>query len=319
MTRRNQLQAVLEGKEPDGLGSIFWKHFGVDEKQGEAARRAHDQWISATDPVFVKVMNEALYPHSQEFTSAADWDSVEPYPTTHTLFTAQKELVADMVAAYRDTHHVLATVHGVTASAYHARGGGAEYEEKRGQLTAALRENEELVGAKFRTIGESLLAQVEELMALGIDGVFLAALGGEGSNFTDEEFARHIRPHDLAILEAVGRAGGIRYLHICKEDIVLDRYDGYPVEIVQVAEHLNGIALDELRTRFPGAVIVGGVDNMDPYFTTADGSAEELAAAAAASISDTARFIVGADCSLPDSTDPAIVGALSRAAQNTND
>lgn len=314
MTRRDQLQAILDGQAPQGFGSIFWKHFGSDEKQGQAAKRAHDDWIARTDPVFVKVMNEALYPHGTEFSGAADWAAVQPYSVDDPQFQAQLALVTEMVEAYRETHHVIATVHGVTASAYHARGGGMEYEDKRGQLTAALREDEELVGAKFRVIGESLVAQAKELMRTGLDGVFLAALGGESANFTDEEFARHIRPYDVALLEAVGEAGGIRFLHICKEDVALERYAGYPVEIVQLGEHLNDVSLDQLRTHFPGAVVVGGVDNMDAYFR-GDGtlSAEDMAKAAVASVSDHTRFIVGADCSLPDATNPDLVGSLSRA------
>ncbi|MBK7820285.1 MAG: hypothetical protein IPJ61_04220 [Tessaracoccus sp.] len=316
MTRREELTAILAGEPTRGLGSVFWKHFAADEHSGPAAKAAHDRWIAETDPVFVKVMNEALYPHAEEFAGAPDWASVEPYAVDHPALKAEIELAADMVAAYGQTHHVLATVHGVTASAFHARGGSTDYEEKRAQLPRALREDPEVVGAAFATIGASLVTQAAAFMDAGVDGVFLAALGGEAHNFTDEEFAAHVRPYDVAVLDAVGAAGGLRYLHICKENVALHRYAGYPVDIVQVGEHANDLTLDDLRAAFPGAVIVGGIDNTDSYFVDG-GHTDALVTAASAADTQHARFIVGADCSLPDDTDPHLVGALSRALRTT--
>lgn len=317
MTKRQEMTALLDGRSDAGMGSIFWKHFGADEQLGDRARAAHDAWIAGTEPAFVKVMNEQLYPHEQEFQSSADWAAVEPYPPDHPHLKEQWALVKELVDAYSATHHVFATVHGLTASAFHARGGGDDYEDKRGQLADALREDEELVGSKLKVIGQSLVDQVEDLMTTGIDGVFLAALGGESTNFTDEEFAQHVRPWDVALLEAVGTAGGLRYLHICKEDIVLDRYDGYPVDFVQVATHLNDISMDDMRRRFPDAVVVGGVDNLDSYFLgRGDTSPEAMSARAIAAITEPSRFLIGADCSLPNPTSPDVVGALSRAAHS---
>ncbi|MFT3886699.1 MAG: uroporphyrinogen decarboxylase family protein [Arachnia sp.] len=316
MTRRDEFTAILAGEPTGALGSLFWKHFAAGEHAGPAAKAAHDRWIEATDPLVVKVMNEAIYPHEEEFTGAADWVSVAPYPVDHPALVAERELVADMVAAYRATHHVFATVHGVTASAFHARGGSTDYDEKRYQLAQALREDPELVGDRFAVIGRSLVDQAVAFLQAGVDGVFLAALGGEGHLFTDDEFAAYIRPHDIAVLEAVGDAGGLRYLHICKENVVLARYAGYPVDIVQVGEHLNDLSLDDLRAAFPGAVVVGGVDNTDPYFHDG-GSVSPLVREAVAADTQHARFIVGADCSLPDDTDPQLVGALSRALRTT--
>lgn len=311
MTRRDELTAILAGEPTQGLSSIFWKHFAPAERAGDEAYAAHVRWIAATDPVLVKVMNEALYPHGQEFADSRDWASVKAYPTDHLAMRAQRDLVSRMVDSYSPTHHVLVTMHGVTASAFHARGGSDDYDQKRTQLTAALREDPALVEEKFALIGESLVAQAKEFMRAGADGVFLAALGGEAGNFTDEEFDRVVRPHDIAILEAVGEAGGLRYLHICKEDVALDRYAGYPADIVQVGEHVNGLDLGSLRALFPQAVIVGGVDNADPYFVDG-GSADSLAREVRQAVADHTRLIVGADCSLPDATDPDLVGALSR-------
>ncbi|AQP47385.1 hypothetical protein BW730_07590 [Tessaracoccus aquimaris] len=308
------LAAALSGEPQSRFGSVFWKHFPTDAQLGDAALAAHAEWVEETHPLIVKAMNEQLYPHGDEFARASDWATVTPYEPDHPALQAQVDLVTRLIAEFGEDLPVFATVHGVTASAFHARGGPNDYEERRHQLTDALRADPVTVGSAFDVIGASLLAQTTAMLDAGVDGIYLAALGGESSNFTREEFERHIRPHDLAILEATRAVGRLSFLHICKEDIDLARYAGYPVDIVQVALHLNPITEAQMREAFPGAVVVGGIDNFDPYFLGAGdpADAESLATGAISSMTRS-RTIIGADCSLPDTTPADVVGRLASA------
>lgn len=308
MTRAT-FEATIAGSRT-GLPSLFWKHFPASATLGEEAIAVHQEWMEETGAVLVKVMNEQLYPDVGPLPSGADWARVPAYPMSHPHLGAQTALVASLVERYGQTHPVLATIHGVTASAFHARGGGARYEQERHQLVDALRDDPDTVRAALERIADSLEAQARAYLDAGADGIFYAALGGERTLFTDGEFEQFIRPLDLRILEAIGEAGGLRYLHICKEDVSLDRYRDYPAEIVQAGLHSNDFGLPELRAAFPRAVLVSGFDHTDPVFVTGEDPAAAARAVLEQRAAVTGPVMVGADCSIPDHAEPARIAEI---------
>jgi len=316
MNKRQVLDDVLAGRATAGTPSLFWKHFRPEEALGEAAVAAHRDWVAETEPVLVKVMNEQLYPASGPFASGSEWSAIGPYPTDDPRFQQQLALVREVVALYGQTHQVFVTMHGVVASAFHANG-VKPYEEKRTVMSSALRDDPEVVDRAYQVVADSLVEHARAYLAAGADGIVYAALGGERNNYTREEFDTHVRPRDLQVLEAIGAAGGKRLLHICKDDLDLDRYDGYPAEMVGWGARLNDISLAEGRTRFPSATLVGGIDNTDPYFATESPDREraaELVRQAIADAGSARRLIVSSDCSLPDPTPSSPVAAVSAAA-----
>ncbi len=315
MTPRNQIKGLLAG-QPAGQLTLFWKHFGPAEALGQPAVDAHRTWIEQTKPAVVKVMNEQLYPHGARFTDPSQWGQVGPYPASHPAIQRELEVVRTLVDQYGSTHHVLVTVHGLVASAFHARGGGADYDDQRHELVDALRAEPALVAQAYERIGESLVEHVNAYLDAGADGIFLAALGGERGNFTADEYDRYVRPYDQAILAAAGNRGALRFLHICKDDVDLARFAAYEAEFVHTGEHLNDFGLADLRRQFPTAVVCGGIDNQDPFFVgpSDPGRAAELVAGALDAAAGDQRFLICADCSLPNHTPPAQVALISEAA-----
>lgn len=59
----------------------------------------------------------------------------------------------------------------------------------------------------------------------GVDSVYYAGLGAETRWYTDEEFAKWIKPFDLKIMKAIKDAGGYCFLHMCKSGLNMKRYD----------------------------------------------------------------------------------------------
>ena len=76
-------------------------------------------------------------------------------------------------------------------------------------------------------IADIMCELVAESAKLGVDGIYYASLGGEHHFFTDEEFAKWIEPFDKRILQAGREAGLDLFLHICKENLNMQRYAGY--------------------------------------------------------------------------------------------
>ena len=134
-----------------------------------------------------------------------------------------------------------------------------------------------------------------------VDGIYYAALGAEHHFFTDEEFATWIEPYDLRILKAAKEAGLYNFLHICKENLNVQRYANYGelVDVVNWGVYETDFSLDEGRKLFPNATIMGGLANRSGVLV--DGSHKEIRDAVRKIIKDfgTTGFILGADCTLP--------------------
>lgn len=310
MNKRQVLDDVLAGRPTVSVPTLFWKHFAADDALGDAAVRAHRDWVTATDPVLIKVMNEQLYP------VAPDWESVATYRVDEPRFQGQLQVVRALVEEYGESHQVFVTMHGVVISAFHSTGVPG-YEPNRMLVSKALREQTEAVDAAYQTVAESLIAHAEAYLDAGADGITYAALGGERSNFTADEFARHVRPRDLAVLEAIGDAGGTRMLHLCKDDLDIDRFRGYPAEMVSWGARLNDISFERARSLFPDATLVGGIASDDPLFARGPHAGHDSIATIARVVAENGgqeRLIVSADCSLPDQTAGRDVGVVAAAA-----
>lgn len=79
----------------------------------------------------------------------------------------------------------------------------------------------------MQRITDVLCALAKSYIEAGLDSIYYAALGGEREFFTDEEFAKWIKPFDLQIMQAIKAAGGYCFLHICKDGLNMERYQDY--------------------------------------------------------------------------------------------
>src|SRR5690606_5637140 len=123
---------------------------------------------------------------------------------------------------------------------------------------------------------------VESSLQAGAQGIYYAALGGERSLFTDEEFADLIEPVDRAVLGAAQGASAFNILHICKDRVDLKRYASYQPQVVNWAVHEGNPPLIAGRELFPESTLLGGLDDRAGVLVT--GTAEEIEAAVASTI-----------------------------------
>ena len=59
----------------------------------------------------------------------------------------------------------------------------------------------------------------------GVDSVYYAGLGAETRWYTDEEFAKWIKPFDLKIMKAIKETQAATASYICKSGLNMKRYD----------------------------------------------------------------------------------------------
>lgn len=298
--------AVYNGKIPDRVPVAFWYHFPPDCRAGENAVSAHLRFFEESGSDLCKVMNENTCPDNPKIKEAADWSNLEPFSPTDEYFVRQIDLVKKVTEAVNGEAVVLATVHGLVASAYHTLGGTELYDHDGLILTKHMRENPEGMMHAFRMITDYLKNLCRACIDAGADGIYFASLGGERKMFTDEEFAKFIKPFEIEILESIGSVPAFNVLHMCKNDLNLKRYLDYPCRVLNWGVFEDNISLQEGRELFgKDKIYLGGMD--DRAGVIVDGELEEITQFVKDLIKSfgTENFILGADCTLPTNIDSA--------------
>lgn len=107
----------------------------------------------------------------------------------------------------------------------------------------------------------------------GVDSVYYAGLGAETRWYTDEEFAKWIKPFDLKIMKAIKDAGGYCFLHMCKSGLNMKRYDeDYAAlsDVVNWGVYEAPMSLEDGKKQFPGKTILGGLENRSGVLVDGD-------------------------------------------------
>ena len=317
MTKKERVQAAVRRQPVDHVPACFSLHFPREIAFDEPGVQAHLDFYRRTDCDVLKIMNENLVPLIGEMHSPADWSKVPAYNRRSPFMQRQLDMVKRILDEAGDAY-ALATVHGICASAIHPLEATYGYKPVRELFVEQMRTNKRpMLDARAR-IADAMCDLAQACIELGCSGIYYAALGGERHFFTDEEFAEAVMPYDIRILKAIREAGGDIFLHICKEDLNMERYRGYGdyCDVVNWGVYETNFSLEEGRKLFPNAAIMGGLANRSGVLV--DGTIEELQAAVRDVIRSfgTTGFILGADCTLPTEIPYERIAAAVHAAAN---
>ena len=292
MNRVERVRAALAGAPVDRVPASFWFHFPRDKAHGEASVKAHLEYFQESGVDFLKIMNEHPYRANVSIKTPSDWRQVRPAPITAPFYQEQLDEVKRIVDRLGDESLAIVTVFSPFASGNHA----SDH-----QVTEHLKAEPEAVSQGLAAIAESLARFALGCVEAGASGIYFAAQGGEEDRFAEQEFLRHIKPHDLTVLNAVEDHGEFHLLHICRDRVRLPLYADYPGHAVNWAATKHNLSLVEGRDLFK-RTIVGGMDDRG---VLVDGSPEEIRAGVGAVITGfgTRGLIVGADCTVPTGID----------------
>lgn len=311
MNKRQRVMAAVTGTAPDRAPAGFWLHFPVGYEAGEKAVQIHLDFFAATGTDLCKVMNENSLPNSPQLNTAADWGKLEPIPHTAPFIQRQVELVRRVCQEVGKEAVVLATIHGMVASAFHYLGGGALYDNDKLAITRHLRENPDAFRHGMEIIGEYLDYLCGACLEAGADGLYFASLGGETAMMTDAEFEEFFKPYEVAILKKYDKAAPcFNVLHMCKDHLNLSRYLGYPTRVINWGVYEGNLSLTQGAALFgPDHILLGGLD--DRAGVLVDGTTEEIEEAVHRILDEvgTNNFILGADCTLPTDIAPERIAA----------
>lgn len=301
MTKKQRVIAAIRKEPVDHVPSSFSLHFPADISRGEAAVDAHIDFLERTGCDVLKIMNENLVPQIGEMNSPKDWEKIPAHTKDAPFIRAQLDMVERILERADDDVFSVATIHGICASMIHPIEARYGYVAVRNMLCEHLRTDAAPLVSAMDRVTDAMCELVVECVSRGVDGIYYAALGGERHFFTDEEFAQYIEPYDKRILATIRENGAYSFLHICKENLNMQRYADYGrlVDVVNWGVYETNFSLEEGRELFPKATIMGGLANRSGVLV--DGTLEELEMAVHEIITDfgTRGFILGADCTLP--------------------
>ncbi len=303
MTRRQRVEAVLQGKTPDRVPVCFWHHFG--DLSPEDTVKAHVKWLEDSGEDLLKMMSDEFffYPLNGAKTPA-DFLALRPLGKNAPYVRGQIERAGQICNAVAGSVVTLYNTFSPYANLKHAMG--------QERAVALLKESPEAFGHVLNVILTDTLDVIEGLLTeSGTDGLMLCMQGAEETLFSEEDYLRFLRPGEQAIVEAANRLSDRNLLHLCGWDgipDILERWKDYPSAMVNWDVDVERVKLRDGKAYFGGRVLLGGLNNR-PGSVMTDGTKEEVQAAVKSVLKEAegSRFILGADCSLPSDIDPVRV------------
>ncbi|SHK48550.1 uroporphyrinogen decarboxylase [Anaerocolumna jejuensis DSM 15929] len=317
MTKKERVMAAIQGKEVDHVPVGFSLHFPCGEEKGERGVLSHLKFFQETDTDIIKIMNENLVPDVGEIQVPSDWSKIPSYSLKDSFIQKQLDMVKAILEQADKTAFCIGTIHGICASAIHPIESRYGYEKVRDLFCTHIRENKTPVVEAFKRITDIMCQLAVKYKELGVDGIYYAALGGEKHYFTEEEFAEVMEPFDKQILNTAKEAGLINFLHMCKNNLNMERYASYNelADVVNWGVYETDFSLEEGRKLFQGTTVMGGLKNRSGVMV--EGTIEELKAEAKQVIKGYGKksFILGADCTLPTEIPYERIRAIVEAAR----
>jgi len=293
-SKREAVLSLLDrGAKPGRVPAAFFIHFDERSRLGRAAVAKHLEYFRFTGMDFVKIQYERTFPARPEIRTPADWKAMPRYGLD--FYAPQLEAVAGLVKALKQEALVLVTLYSPFMCAGHTA--------TRELLVRHFEQDPDAVRQGLKTITESVLMFVRECIRLGVDGFYASTQGGEAGSPGDARFFKAcVMPSDLAVMREINEACRFNILHVC--DYVapyadLSPFLAYPGHVVNCNPHLTtgALGLREVARLF-GRPVMGGMDRKGVIVS---GSQDEIRRAVG-SVLDAApeRFILGADCTLPE-------------------
>ena len=297
MNKKEIVLSLLDDSvETPYIPAAFFLHFDPHFHRGQAAIDKHLEYFHYTGMDYVKIQYENRFPDRPEIQTPADWAKMPRYGED--FYADQIAIAKGLVAAAGKDALVVMTLYSPFMCAGHSVG--------KELLAQHLRENPAQTKNGIEIITESLMIFVKGCIAAGVDGFYHSTQGGETHRFEGSSiFDECIRPYDLALMEEIERNCHFNILHVCDYEggyTDLSPFVDYPGHVVNASLKVGEQTLTpaEISEMF-GRPFMGGMDRHGMITT---GNLPEIKAAVESVCEEApAKFILGADCTLPGDID----------------
>lgn len=306
------LQVLDQSRANDYVPVFFNLHF--NDKFGYKAVKSHIDWFRSTHVDFVNVKYEFL-PQQVEVKTPADWKKIKEIPASQ--WTEQIEVVSELARELKNEAFIIPTVYSPLALLNQFTGvwNATDKEAAKKQLFDLVKKDPEAVKPALEAITKSLVYYIREARKAGADGFYISSQGGDVESFGGKLFRELIKPYDKQLSDVANEVAPFNILHVCEGGghftaSSFNDYLDYPGSIVNVPYHeFQGTPLTtkQVAALFKRPVL-GGLPRASKIYT---GTLEEAKAEVDEILKNApANFILGADDSVPNDSDPDKLRAL---------
>ena len=325
MSKRERLEATIAGQPVDRLAVALWRHWPVDDQDGERLARATLAFQRMFDFDFIKVTPssnycladwgaESRWVGNEEGTrewgrrviqKPEDWAQLRVLDPKSGLLGEVGQAFFAIGREVKDQVPFVPTIFNPLAQARNLAGE---------RLVSDIRQRPQEVKAGLETITRSVVRFIEALRPAGIAGIFLALQHATHDLLTEEEYREFGRPYDLRVLEAT-EGLWFNLLHLHGSNVMFDLVADYPVQAVNWHDQETPPSLKDAVERVPGA-LVGGLRQWE---TMLRGTPDQVRAEVRAARLQTGgrRLVIGTGCVTPITAPWGNIWAVREAVETT--
>lgn len=317
MSNKKQLVLdALKNKATERVPVGFWFHYTKNEmlpvSENPEMRKqnldGHKKFVQEFKPDFVKLMSDGYFfePKTAKFLhnvkSAKELYELKPVSKDDSWITEQVSLVKELTSSFGNE---VLTFYNIFAPATAFKWSVEGTDKKLAQF---IKEDKYAVLYALSVIAKNTQAVAEAVISEGkADGIYLSVQTIQDAFVGPDLYAEVISPSELSVLNAAISAGGKNILHVCGYEGArnnLSLFKNYPANAVNFASVVEGVSLAEAKKIFGGKTIIGGFANTTDGILFR-GTKEEIQAETKRILKDSGRtgIILGADCTIPRSTD----------------
>jgi uroporphyrinogen decarboxylase len=312
MTRRERLQATVEGQSVDRVAVALWRHFPGDDQRPSDLAAATLAWQAQYDWDFIKVSPSSSYclvdwgaqdrwvggdEGTREYTRRVvhrpeDWKALPLLDLKAAPFLQGQLRCLRMIAEdVGQAVPFIQTIFSPLAQAKNLCGSD--------RLLVHLRQAPQLVHVGLETITETTIRFVRACKETGIAGIYYAVQLATYELMSEAEYREFGEPYDRRILAAVADCW-FNMVHLHGSDVMFDMVARYPAQALNWHDRETTPSLNEGQKCFPGAVC-GGLARWDDLLRS---DPDAIRARAADAIQQTAgrRLILASGCVAPVNT-----------------
>ena len=308
MTKRERLEATIQGEPVDRVPVSLWRHFPVDDREPDQLAASTLAFQQQYDFDFIKVTPASSFciqdwgaeDHwfgNQEGTreyshhpvqSAAHWRALPRLDPEQGALGNQLRCLALIQEAAGDEVPFIQTIFNPLSQAKNLVG--------KQRLLADLRETPEAVREGLEAITATTVRFIEAARARGIAGIFLAVQHASSELLSEREYQEFGMVFDRRLLEAA-EGLWLNVLHLHGNRVMFDVLADYPVQVINWHDRETPPSLGEGQKRFGGAVLGG----LRQWETMLRGTPDDVRREANEAYHQTGgrRFMLGTGCVTP--------------------
>jgi uroporphyrinogen decarboxylase len=268
-TKRERLQAAIEGESADRPAVALWRHFPVDDQDPATLAEASAAFQRNYDFDFIKVTPASSFclrdwgvedewrgstEGTRDYTrrvihDVRDWEKLQNLDPSFGALSDQLSCLELLRQEVGSEVPIIQTIFSPLAQAKNLAGQTLLFDH--------LHRDPELVEIGLETITRSVIAFIDSARSFNIDGVFYAIQHASYGYFDRQSYARFGEKYDHEILAAT-EGLWLNVLHLHGESLMFDLATEYPIQVVNWHDQETWPDLREGKSQ-TSAAVCGGI------------------------------------------------------------